>query len=101
MIWQELDKAKSKRYARLIQKVYQNRVMQVSKVTAKYQITLPVKVREELGIVPGAEVDIVKKGTKYVLVVDPIARIREKWRGKFKNKSTTMDYLEQVRGPIN
>ena len=30
----------------------------MSKVTAKYQITLPVKIRKELGIVPGAEVDI-------------------------------------------
>ena len=60
----------------------------MSKVTAKYQITLPPKIRKELGIIPGAEVDIVKKGTKYVLVVDPIAEV------------TTMDYLEQVRGPI-
>ncbi len=73
----------------------------MSKVTAKYQITLPVKVRKELGIVPGAEVDIVKKGAKYVLVVDPIVEIREKWRGKFKDGATTMDYLEKVRGPIN
>ena len=73
----------------------------MSKVTAKYQITLPVKVRKELDIVPGAEVDIVKKGEKYVLVVDPIAEIREKWRGKFKGESTTVDYLEKVRGPIN
>jgi AbrB family looped-hinge helix DNA binding protein len=46
----------------------------MSKVTAKYQITLPVKVRKELGIVPGAEVDIVKKGKKYVLVVDPLQK---------------------------
>ena len=37
----------------------------MSKVTAKYQITLLVKVRNELGIVPGVEVDIEKKGTKY------------------------------------
>ncbi len=36
----------------------------MSKVTAKYPITLPVKVRNELGTVPGAEVEIVKKGTK-------------------------------------
>ena len=72
----------------------------MSKVTAKYQITLPVKIRNELGIVPGAEVDIVKKGTKYVLVVDAIAEIREKWRGKFKDGSTTTDYLEMIRGPI-
>lgn len=73
----------------------------MSKVTAKYQVTLPAKVRNELGIVPGAEVDIVKKETNYDLVIDPIVEIREKWRGKFKNGSTTMDYLEKVRGPIN
>ena len=33
-------------------------VMQMSKVTAKYQITLSLKIRKELGIVPGAEVTI-------------------------------------------
>ena len=59
----------------------------MSKVTAKHQITLPVKIRKELGIVPGAEVDIVKKGVEYVIVVDPIAEIRNKWRGKFKDDS--------------
>jgi len=31
---------------------------EMSKVTAKYQITLPLKIRKELGIVPGAEVTI-------------------------------------------
>jgi AbrB family looped-hinge helix DNA binding protein len=53
----------------------------MSKVTAKYQITLPVKVRKELGIVPGTEVDM--------------------WRGKFKDDSTTMEYLDEIRGPAN
>ena len=37
-------------------------VIQVSKVTAKYQFTIPLRVRKELGIVPGTEVDIKKKG---------------------------------------
>jgi AbrB family looped-hinge helix DNA binding protein len=36
--------------------------MKMAKVTAKYQITIPPKVREKLGIVPGAEVDIAKEG---------------------------------------
>jgi bifunctional DNA-binding transcriptional regulator/antitoxin component of YhaV-PrlF toxin-antitoxin module len=70
------------------------------KITANYQITLLVIVRKELGIVIGTEVDIVKMGTKYVIVVDPIAVIRKKWRGKFKDKSMTMDYLEMVRGQV-
>jgi len=33
----------------------------MSKVTAKYQFTIPLRVRKELGIVPGTEVDIKKK----------------------------------------
>ena len=73
----------------------------MSKVTAKYQITMPKKVREELGIVPGTEVDIVKEGDRYLLVVDPVKTIKEKWRGKFKTETTTMEYLNEVRGEIN
>ena len=73
----------------------------MSKVTAKYQITLPVKVRKELGIVPGTEVDIIKRGSKYVLAFDPIKELKNRWRGKFKDDSTTMEYLVEIRGPAN
>ena len=73
----------------------------MSKVTAKYQITMPIKVRKELGIVPGTEVDIVKVGDKYVLVVDPVNAIKKKWRGRFKAKTTTMEYLNEVRGEVS
>ena len=73
----------------------------MSKVTAKYQVTIPVNVRKELGIVPGTEVDIAKEGQKYVIVVDPIGAIKKKWRGKFKDGSTTMDYMDEVRGEIH
>ncbi|MCF8128303.1 MAG: AbrB/MazE/SpoVT family DNA-binding domain-containing protein [Deltaproteobacteria bacterium] len=72
----------------------------MSKVTAKYQITIPIKVRKELGIVPGSEVDISKEGEKYILVVDPIEAIKKKWRGKFRDGSTTMEYLEEIRGGV-
>ena len=75
--------------------------MELSKVTAKYQVTIPVKVRKELGIVPGTEVDIKKEGQNYVLVVDPIATVKEKWRGRFKGGSTTMEYMDEVRGKVN
>jgi AbrB family looped-hinge helix DNA binding protein len=76
-------------------------VKELSKVTAKYQITIPMKVRKELCIVPGSEVDITKEGQKYVLVVDPIETIRKKWRGMFKGGPTTMEYMDEVRGEIN
>lgn len=73
----------------------------MSKVTAKYQITIPVNVRKELGIIPGTEVDIAKKGQKYIFIVDPIEMLRKKWRGKFKGRPTTMEYMDEVRGKVN
>jgi len=73
----------------------------LSKVTAKYQLTIPIKVRKELGIVPGTEVDIKKDGHNYILVVDPIATVKEKWCGRFKDGSTTMEYMDEVRGKVN
>ena len=70
------------------------------KVTDKYQITLPKGVGEKLGIVPGTDVDIVKEGKRFLLVVNPTDGIKKKWRGRFRAGSTTADYLDQVRGPI-
>ena len=70
----------------------------MSKVTAKYQITIPPGVREDLGIVPGSEVDIVKQGDKYVLQVNPVDAIKRRWRGKFKGGQKTDDYLNDLRG---
>ena len=73
----------------------------MSKVTAKYQVTIPAKIRKELGIVPGTEVDIAKEGQKYVLVVDPIEAIKKKWRGRFKGGPTTMEYMDEVRVKVS
>lgn len=73
----------------------------MSKVTEKYQITIPMKIRNELGVVPGSEVDIIREGDKYFLIVDPINEIKKKWRGRFKNGATTNDYLDDIRGKVN
>jgi AbrB family looped-hinge helix DNA binding protein len=73
----------------------------MSKVTDKYQITLPKGVRKELGIVPGTDVDIVKEGKRFLLVVNPADGIKRKWQGRFKDGSTTEAYLDEVRGPIH
>ena len=73
----------------------------MSKVTAKYQITIPLKIRKELGIIPGTEVDIAKQGKKYVLIADPIRAIRAKWCGRFKDGTKTMDYINDIRGKIS
>ena len=73
----------------------------MAKVTAKYQITIPPEVRTELGIIPGSEVDIWKEGDRYVLVVDPIAELKKKWRGRFKGKLSSNEYMDQIRGKAN
>ncbi|MGD8765308.1 MAG: AbrB/MazE/SpoVT family DNA-binding domain-containing protein [Desulfobacteraceae bacterium] len=73
----------------------------MSKVTAKYQITIPPYVRSELGIVPGCEVDIRKEGDRYVLLVDPVAELKKNWRGKFKDKQSSDEYMNQIRGKVN
>ncbi|MEE8329331.1 MAG: AbrB/MazE/SpoVT family DNA-binding domain-containing protein [Thermodesulfovibrionia bacterium] len=72
----------------------------MSKVTAKYQITIPMDVRKELGIVPGSEVDITKEEDKYILLVNPINELKKKWRGRFKNGITSKDYMDEIRGKV-
>jgi len=73
----------------------------MSKVTSKSQVTIPLEVRKEMGIIPGTEVEIAKKGEKYVLIVNPIETVKKKWRGKFKGEPTTMEYIDEIRGKIN
>lgn len=73
----------------------------MSKVTAKFQITIPNTIRKELGVVPGSEVDIVKYRGKYVLVVNPVDDLKNKWKGKFKGSTTTMGYMDDIRGEVN
>ena len=73
----------------------------MSKVTAKYQITIPRSVRRELSIIPGSDVDIRKEGNRYVLVVDPIADLKKNWRGKFKSKQSSDEYIKEIRGKVN
>ncbi len=72
----------------------------MTRVTAKYQITIPVEVRKELGIIPGSEVDIARAGDMYVLIARPVESIRKKWRGKFKDGKTSDAYMNEVRGAI-
>ena len=70
----------------------------MSKVTAKYQITIPPEVRKELGIIPGTKVDITRKGDRYVLIVKPINELKRRWRGRFKDSITTDEYMDEIRG---
>ncbi|MBW1820420.1 MAG: AbrB/MazE/SpoVT family DNA-binding domain-containing protein [Deltaproteobacteria bacterium] len=73
----------------------------MSKVTTKNQITIPPEVRNKLRIVPGSEVEITRKGSRYILVANPIKELKKKWRGKFKDIQKTDDYITDVRGEAN
>ena len=50
----------------------------MSEVTGKYQITIPLAVRRELGIKPGQELDIARVDGKYVLIVNPISELKQR-----------------------
>ena len=73
----------------------------MSRVTAKYQLTIPREVRRELKITPGTEVDIARKGDKYILVLEPINELKKRWRGRFKNSKTTDEYMNEIRGKVS
>lgn len=73
----------------------------MSRVTAKYQITIPREVRKELKITPGTEIDIAKKGDKYVLVLNPVNELKKRWRGRFKDTGPTDEYINELRGKVS
>jgi AbrB family looped-hinge helix DNA binding protein len=72
----------------------------MTKVTAKYQITIPLDVRKGLGIMPGMEVEITNEAGKLELIVNPMEALKKKWRGKFKGVQTATQYMEEIRGKI-
>jgi AbrB family looped-hinge helix DNA binding protein len=72
----------------------------MSKVTQKFQITIPRTVRKSLGIIPGGEIDIVQKGSEFVLRVNPIEGLKRVWRGRFKDKKSSDAYMAEIRGDI-
>jgi len=70
----------------------------MSKVTAKFQITIPPEVRTVLNIMPGVEVTFKKERGKFFLVKDLNADPIEKWRGVLKGKRKTDTIMAQLRG---
>jgi len=60
-----------------------------------------IGVRNKLRIVPGSEVEITGKGSRYILVANPIEELKKKWRGKFKSIQKTDAYITDIRGEVN
>lgn len=72
----------------------------MSRVTRKYQITIPVAVRKALKIIPGSEVDIVPQGSEFVLKINPIEDLKRVWKGRFRDKKSSDEYMAEIRGEI-
>ena len=70
----------------------------MSKVTAKYQITIPSEVREDMNIMPGVEMGFKKEKNRYYLTKNPIINPIEKWRGAVKSKKSTDEMIRNLRG---
>jgi len=73
------------------------------RVTSKGQVTIPIEIRESLGIVPHSEVEFVEEGGQVVLrrKAAPSARGRrlvEAIRGKSTVKMTTDQIMALTRG---
>ena len=73
------------------------------KITTKGQVTIPVEVREQLHLHPGAEVEFVVEGNvvKIVLVEGSNRRGRqivERLRGKGSVRMTTDEIMALTRG---
>ncbi len=72
----------------------------MSKVTNKYQITIPVSVRKTLGIIPGSKIDIVSKGDNFVIKLNHIENLKRTWRGRHKGKKGSDEFMTGIRGKI-
>lgn len=70
----------------------------MSKVTNKFQITIPPEVRVTLNIMPGVDVGFEQEEGRFYLVKNPKANPIEKWRGALRIDKTTDDIVAELRG---
>lgn len=72
------------------------------KVTVKGQVTIPIQIREKLGITPNSEVDFVEEGgrvyIKRKISSIPPANRFHRFRGAATVKMTTDEILSLTRG---
>ena len=70
----------------------------MSKVTAKFQITIPREVRAGMNIMPGVVLGFKEQDGKFFLVKNPNSDPIEKWRGAFRLNKTTDEIMAELRG---
>lgn len=70
----------------------------MSKVTTKFQITIPPEVRMALNIMPGVHVGFRKERDKFYLIKNPKVDPIEKWRGVIQSTKTSDAFVSELRG---
>ncbi len=73
------------------------------RITSKGQVTIPQRIREQLGFLPGTEVEFVVEGSSLRVVKSPRSagrgkRIVENMRGRATKALTTDEILALTRG---
>ena len=57
------------------------------KVSSKYQVVIPEKVRSLLGLQPGTQVDVIAKGgVAYIVPIPTIEALKQNFEGKLSHK---------------
>ena len=58
------------------------------KVSSKYQVVIPEKVRSLLGLEPGTKVDVIAKGgIAYIVPIPSLDDLKKNFSGKISNKN--------------
>ncbi|MBW1699160.1 MAG: AbrB/MazE/SpoVT family DNA-binding domain-containing protein [Deltaproteobacteria bacterium] len=70
----------------------------MSKVTVKFQITIPPEVRDAMQIVPGTEIVFKRDKDKFYIVKEVRQNPFDKWRGALKFRRKTDAILAELRG---
>ncbi|NOY46490.1 MAG: AbrB/MazE/SpoVT family DNA-binding domain-containing protein [Deltaproteobacteria bacterium] len=73
------------------------------RITSKGQVTIPQRIREQLGFLPGTEVEFVVEGSSLRVVKSPRSpgrgkRIVDNMRGRATKALTTDEILALTRG---
>lgn len=77
---------------------YYIKVIPMSRVTKKGQVTIPKEVREELGIRPGDEIEFIETKRGYQIKKEREDNPFEKWRGTADTEKSVSERMTELRG---
>jgi AbrB family looped-hinge helix DNA binding protein len=74
-----------------------------TRVTSKGQVTIPKKMRDDLGLNAGDEIEFVQEGDTYRVRKVVKGNPFDKWRGTAKHLAgmTVDELMDEMRGPVD